>query len=121
MRFLTDENLSAASITRLREADLDVEAIGEISPSAPDERVLAHARENGQILITFDRDFGELVYRHGAAVPSGIIYLRIPPADPEAAARAVLDLLRLPGLTLEGRFTVVDEDKIRQRPLAATD
>jgi predicted nuclease of predicted toxin-antitoxin system len=117
MRFLMDENLSVASIRRLREAELDVEAVGELSPSAPDEWVLAHARENGQILITFDRDFGELVYRRGAAVPPGIIYLRIPVAEPESAARAVLDLLRIPDLILEGWFTVVDADKVRQRPL----
>jgi predicted nuclease of predicted toxin-antitoxin system len=117
MRFLADENLSGTSIRLLREAALDVEAVGEISPSAVDEWVLAHARENGQILITFDRDFGELVYRRGAAHPPGIIYLRIPVVDPGSAARAVLDLLRIPGLVLEGWFTVVDLDKVRQRPL----
>lgn len=121
MRFLADENLSAVSIRSLREAALDVEAIGEVSPSAPDERVLAHARENEQILITFDRDFGDLVYHRGAARPPGIIYLRIPAADPGSAARAVLDLLRIPGLILEGRFTVVDLDKVRQRPLPTSE
>jgi predicted nuclease of predicted toxin-antitoxin system len=117
MRFLADENVSGVSVQRLREAGLDVEAIGEISPSVVDESVLAHAHANGQILITFDRDFGELVYRRGAARPSGIIYLRIPQVEPNSAARAVLELLRIPDLVVEGWFTVVDLDKVRQRPL----
>lgn len=121
MRFLADENVSAPSVQRLREAGLDVEAIGETSPSALDDSVLAYARENGRILITFDRDFGELVYHRGAPRPPGIIYLRIPPAAPDSAARAVLDLLRLPEVVLEGRFTVVDVDKVRQRPLGSSE
>jgi predicted nuclease of predicted toxin-antitoxin system len=96
---------------------MDVEAIGELSRGAMDEQVLAHARAAGQILITFDRDFGELVYHRGAAVPAGIVYLRIPQPDPELAGRVLIELTQMPELVLEGRFTVVDSDKVRQRPL----
>lgn len=117
MRFLADENVPVPSIRLLRAAGYDIQAVIEDAPGTPDAAVLAHARENGQILITFDRDFGELVYRRGSAVPAGVIYLRLSPADPEAAGRAILALFALDALQLEGRFTVVDTDRIRQRPL----
>jgi predicted nuclease of predicted toxin-antitoxin system len=117
MRFLADENIPSPAIRLLRAAGLEVEAIAELSPGSPDEEVLNHARAQGQIRITSDRDFGELVYHRGAPVPTGIIYLRLPQTDPELPARAVLELIRMPDIVLPGRFTVVDAEKVRQRPL----
>lgn len=63
MRLLADENLPLPSIRLLREAGYDIEAIAEFAAGAADWRVLAHAKADGQILVTFDRDFGELIYR----------------------------------------------------------
>ena len=117
MRLLADENVPMPSIRLLRTAGYEVEAMSELAPGTPDPDVLAHARQHGQILMTFDRDFGELVYHRGNAVPPGIIYLRLSPADPEEAGRALLGLFAIEELQLEGRFTVVDTDRIRQRPL----
>ncbi len=77
MQFLADENVPLPSIRLLREAGLDIEAIGETAPGAPDVQVLSRAVTNGQLLITFDRDFGELIYRRGAPVPPGVIYVRV--------------------------------------------
>lgn len=121
MRLLADENVPVPSIRLLRTAGYVVDAMIEIAPGTADPEVLAHARENGQILITFDRDFGELVYHRGSAVPAGIIYLRVSPADPEEAGRVLLGLFAIDELQLEGRFTVVDTDRIRQRPLLAVE
>lgn len=117
MRFLADENIPLPTIRLLREAGLDVESIAELSPGSPDTQVLAYARAQGQILITFDRDFGELVYHRGAPVPAGVIYLRMLQSDSALPARAVIKLADTPEIVLEGRFTVVDPDKVRQRPL----
>jgi predicted nuclease of predicted toxin-antitoxin system len=117
MRLLADENVPAPSIRLLRAAGFDVESIREIAAGSPDRDVLAHAREQGQVLVTFDRDFGELVYRLGALVPAGIVYLRLSPADPEEAGRVLLDLLGMEEVLILGRFTIVDRDRVRQRPL----
>ncbi|MBV9111168.1 MAG: DUF5615 family PIN-like protein, partial [Gemmatimonadetes bacterium] len=54
MRLLADENVPVPSIRLLRSAGYVVEAMIEIAPGTADPEVLAHAREHGQILITFE-------------------------------------------------------------------
>lgn len=117
MRFLADENLPLPSIRLLREAGLDIEAIAEFAAGAADAHVLTHAKKQGQVLVTFDRDFGELIYHRGAPVPVGVVYLRIVATSPEDAGHVLLDLLGVEGVGLAGRFTVVERERIRQRPL----
>jgi predicted nuclease of predicted toxin-antitoxin system len=117
MRFLANENFPLASVHRLREAGHEVVAITEISAGAQDVVVLDRAAREDHILMTFDRDYGELIYRRHLPPPRGVIYLRVVPETPEEAASIVLALLRLPGLRLEGRYTVVERERIRQRPL----
>lgn len=117
MRLLADENVPLPSVCLLRAAGYDVEAVAEWAPGSPDPDVLAYARARDRVLVTFDRDFGELVYHRGASVPPGILYLRLIPTDPEEPGRILRDLLILQEVSLEGRFTVGDRDRIRQRPL----
>jgi hypothetical protein len=56
----------------------------------------------------------------GAPAPPGVIYLRLIPTGPEEAGHLLLDLLALQSLQLEGHFTVVERERIRQRPLLRT-
>jgi predicted nuclease of predicted toxin-antitoxin system len=86
-------------------------------PGSPDRAVLELACSEPRLLLTFDRDFGELIYRHGEPAPAGVIYLRFRPADPEEPARVLSAILERPEIVLEARFTVVTRDQIRQRPL----
>ena len=65
MRFLADENVSRLVAERLQAANFDVMAIGATNPGASDNDVLATASRQGRILITEDRDFGELVVGNG--------------------------------------------------------
>lgn len=90
MRLLADENVPRPSVRLLRESGYEVDSMSELAPGTPDIEVLARAQSAGQVLITFDRDFGELVYHRGAPAPRGIIYLRVEPADAEEPARLLL-------------------------------
>ncbi len=82
MRFLADENIPLPGVRLLRNAGLEIEAVAEFAPGAADLQVLTHAASGNQILLTFDRDFGELIYRRGAPVPPGVVYLRLMPVSP---------------------------------------
>jgi predicted nuclease of predicted toxin-antitoxin system len=117
MRFLANENVPLASVQRLRDAGHDVAAIVDDSPGAKDPTILARAAGEARIILTFDRDYGELVFRLQMPSPAGVVFLRFVPATPEELAIRVLQLLAIPGLVLEGKFTVVDRGHVRQRAL----
>jgi predicted nuclease of predicted toxin-antitoxin system len=117
MRFLANENIPAASVRALRAADHDVVAAGEVHQGAQDPEILAAASRESRVLLTFDRDYGELIYRRGLPAPAGLIYLRFAPTHPLEGAEVILRLCEVPGLALEGKYTVVDLSRIRQRPL----
>lgn len=77
MRFLLDESADARLAPWLRSLGHDVTAIAADHPaSLRDREVLAIARREGRILITDDRDFGELVFAHRQP-HTGVIYLRL--------------------------------------------
>ncbi len=117
MRFLANENFPRTSVNRLRELGYDIASVIEDSPGVPDFEVLERAADEERIILTFDRDYGELIYRLGMPSPAGVVYFRYVPLTPEEPAKDLLRLLNLEGVSLEGRFTVVERTQMRQRPL----
>ena len=117
MRFLADENIPAPSVRELREAGYDVSTITPDLRSAPDETVLALARSQQRMVLTFDRDFGELIFRRGTPGGLGVVLFRLVPRTPIEPAELLLSLLKQPGVNLEGQFVVVDREKVRRRLL----
>ncbi len=116
MNFLADENVEQPIIDALRSAGHDVVSVSEIAPGAHDDEVLRRANAESRILITNDRDFGELVYRESRA-SKGILLLRFLTEDGRKKAAGLADLLPRIEPRLPGHFTVVTEDSVRLRPL----
>ena len=75
MRFLANENFPLPSVRLLRSAGHDVLSITEESPGISDDRILARAVAEERIILTFDRDYGELIYRVGM-VAAAVLLLR---------------------------------------------
>ncbi len=116
MRLCANENLPEDCVLRLREDGHDVLWIREAAPGSPDTVVLDRARAEDRLLITFDKDFGELVFRRGAKASQGIVLFRI--AQPSAAAVAVQVAAILASRDdWSGNFSVVEESAVRMRPL----
>ena len=118
MRLIANENVPLSSVQLLREAGHDVLAVIEGMPGASDQEVLRKAAEEGRVLLTFDRDYGRLIYRERSLCPLGVVYFRFIPATPEEPAERFQSLIAVQGLRLTGRFTVVERGRARQRPLA---
>lgn len=118
MKLLIDENLPRSMVERLREAGHDVAYVADDWSGLRDSDVLALARDEDRILITFDRDFGELVFRHRLPPPSSIVYLRRRGSSTRSVvATTIALLLDVNAETLDGRFVVVTGEDIRHRPL----
>jgi hypothetical protein len=113
---LADENFPLASVAWLRGEGFDVAAISELAPGALDGDSGWRGKP-GRVLLTFDRDFGELVYRELAPVPSGIVSLRVTAHTPEYPGQLVARLLSDSSVQVVGRCSVVTRDGVRQRPL----
>ena len=111
---LLDENLPRSAAEVLARAGHDVLHVAQAEASADDRRVLAIARVQGRTLVTFDADFGDLVYRLGEPAPPAILYLRLHPIDGAAAAELVLQALDQP---VQGQFVVCTREGQRRRPL----
>ena len=116
MRFLANENFPGAAVTAIRLRGHDVVWIREDDPGINDFEVLARATAEERILITFDKDFGELVFRLGLNAPSGVILFRIPPRSASVIAQTVVDVLESRSNWV-GHFSVVRENRVRMTPL----
>ena len=119
MRFLANENVPAAVVDRLRELGHDVAWIRVENPGWPDRKILRRAVTEDRILMTFDKDFGALAFHAGLPASSGIILLRLNASSPEELATRVAAALES-SITWAGCFAVVEDDRIRVRPLPRT-
>lgn len=113
MRFLVDECTGKKFANLLGKKGYDVLFVGDITHSASDEEIIRKAEEDDRILITDDKDFGELVFRLGKPA-KGVILLRIG-VNPEKRLRALIKLLKK--YKLKGKFIVLKEDSVRIRTI----
>lgn len=114
MMLLADENVDHPIIERLRAEGHHVVSVAELSPSISDDEVLQQANEIPALLITGDKDFGELVYRHGR-ITAGIVLLRLDGMTLEAKAELVASALAQHGTEMIGAFSVISTTSIRIR------
>lgn len=114
---LANENVPAGTVAALRDMGFDVLAIGEQQPRATDRMVIALARDSGRWLVTFDRDYGELIFKRGEAPPVGILFLRQRPRRAPAFASWIRAALESDAQRkrLQGHLAVLDGRKVRLR------
>jgi predicted nuclease of predicted toxin-antitoxin system len=116
-RFLANENISRTTVDILRESGHDVKWVAESTPAIDDELVLLLACGEQRIIITFDSDYGELIYRDKNSPPPGVIYLRLNSDDPALPAHLILKYLAISADRFDRTFAVLSETGLRVRAL----
>ncbi|MBI2444057.1 MAG: DUF5615 family PIN-like protein [Candidatus Magasanikbacteria bacterium] len=92
MRLLVDANISYRLVRWLRQAAHDVVAVLEIDANASDEKILRRAVREKRSIITYDKDFGELIFRHRRS-HWGVILLRVKDETPSTQQRVLYHFL----------------------------
>lgn len=105
MKFLADENLGVKIPRYLQSIGIDIISVKDSLSGISDKSVLKLANKQKRILITLDKDFGELVYKEGL-IHSGVIYLRLKNQSYENK-KAILEKLFKSKRNFEGKFTKI--------------
>lgn len=114
MSLLADENIEQQIVQRLRQDGHQVLYVIEMEPSITDDVVLQRANEHHALLLTGDKDFGELVFRQGL-VYSGVTLIRLDPLPPESKADLVSQAFTAHGAEMEHAFSVISPGRLRVR------
>lgn len=113
MKWLADENFPFTSFEFLRLQGLDIKHVGIDWPSVMDVNVIKLAADQNRIILTFDSDFGTLIFKDGYS-PIGVVYFRLVGHLPIEPANILLELITS-DYAFEGFLTVVSSNGIRQR------
>jgi predicted nuclease of predicted toxin-antitoxin system len=116
MRIIANENIMVTVVGGLRARGHDVLWMKEASPGVADEAILAMAQEQKRLVLTHDKDFGELAYRFGLPADCGVILFRPSGNSPQSDAAQILAVLDARN-DWPGHFTVIRHGRVRIRPL----
>lgn len=116
MRILANENFPGDAVAALRERGHDGAWVRSDAPGSSDADVLARAQAEDRIVVTFDKDFGDLAFRSRLPASSGVILFRISMPSGERVARVAVAALES-RVDWAEHFAVVEDNRIRVTPL----
>ncbi|MBI3510334.1 MAG: DUF5615 family PIN-like protein [Bacteroidetes bacterium] len=115
MRLLANENFPLASTIFLRGKGHDVIAIGSDFLGFTDVAIITLANADQRTILTFDADYGELIFKLGLKPAKGVIYLRLQEFSPSEPGEIIHTIIADPDFNAENTLTVIERDGIRQR------
>jgi len=116
MRILANENFPGEAVAALRQYGHDVAWMRTDAPGSDVRDILERAEREGRVLVTFDKDFGELAFHQRLPASSGVILFRISAPSPARVVKVTLAALQS-RTDWTGHFAVVEDDRIRMAPL----
>lgn len=116
LRIMADENVPGPVIAMLRQRGHDVASAKEVMRGSSDRAVLERAQAETRLVVTFDKDFGELAVRFGLPASCGVVLFRLTGESPEEDNQRAVDVFDARS-DWAGHFAVVTDDRIRIRRL----
>jgi predicted nuclease of predicted toxin-antitoxin system len=117
VRFLADESCDYGVVKTLRTAGHDVAAVVEDSPGTADREVFARSRREQRVLLTEDKDFGQLAVATELGEQEGLILIRCPEQSRGDLPAAISALVAADGHRLVGALVVWTPTRVRFRSL----
>lgn len=114
LRLLLDENVGRSVVQSLISNGYDAVSAVEIGFGMPDADILRLALQEKRVLITLDKDFGQMIYQ-SRAEHCGVVLLRLQKESSENVGSVLLNFLNSYNGDIIDKFIVVTEDKIRVR------
>jgi predicted nuclease of predicted toxin-antitoxin system len=114
VKFLADENIDRPIVERLGKERHEVLYILEIEPSISDDEVIQRANKERALLLTADKDFGDLVFRQNRII-YGVILIRLSGLSPQNKAEIVTKAVLEHADELVHNFTVISHRAVRIR------
>ncbi len=114
LKFLVDVGVSQKVERWLDTNGYDAKAVRAINPKLPDHTILQIAAHENRIVITMDKDFGEMIYRAGQT-HAGVLLLRLDEATSDEKVRVVAEIIQNYADKLEGKFSVYQSGRLRIR------
>ena len=118
LRFLVDVGVSKKVEEYLQEQGYDVKAVRAIDTRMSDQAIIRLAASEDRIVVTMDKDFGELVY-HSALKHSGVLLLRLEDATGSEKLKVVSNILKNYSHQIKNHFCVYQNNKFRIRRIRA--
>jgi predicted nuclease of predicted toxin-antitoxin system len=112
LKILADECIERSIIRHLRDNGITVDAVAELTPGASDTSIIGLANRKGDLLLTADKDFGELIFRQGK-LSNGVILVRLHGLSSKTKGETVVQALVKHQDKLVGSFTVIEPTQIR--------
>ncbi len=115
IKFLANESFPLTSVKIIKDKGFDILRIGDDFFGITDEEVIDFANSDDRIILTFDSDYGELIFKNGYNISNGVIYFRWSIFNAEEPGDYLLYLIDRNEIDFKNKFTVINRNNIRQK------
>lgn len=116
LNFLADQTIPDASVEEIRALGNEVEVV-EASTAEARGEFLRRASREGRIVLTFDFGYHALIFEDNVAVPSGVVCFEMEYETPRDPANVLAAVLTGEDIELDGHFSLLDDGRMRQKPM----